>query len=132
MPNWKEIAPKRAANARHALELLVNTADPKRGYDVPPDDARAMLQGLVEALARVLEAYKRQADVDVTLAPDLRPTDGSPPPPTQDGAATLLPSDTVIDRRAIARLCQTIPRADLPAWAALLTSRICEEAEGLR
>lgn len=127
MPNWHKVTTTRAAAAAKALELLVNTADPKRGYDVDQAQALAMLDALEEKLDAVRRAYRDKAGI--AIDPDRTRIEAAAP------ITLARPSSTpsaLEEPRAVPAFVQAIAAADLPTWILHLTNRLIDLAEELR
>ncbi len=128
MTDWRKNAPKRAANATKALELVAKTAS--KAYDVRPIEAAKMIRGLEDALAAVRSAY----------APRLGGIDSgeADPPPSFTRAPATPPAPRPAPLRKAPHILQigtfvdSLPFEQLPSYLTHIANRLCEAAEAVR
>ncbi len=120
MTDWRKNAPKRAANARKALELVAKTAS--KAYDVPPEEAREMLRGLEDSLEIVRSAYEpRLVGLDIGGRAEAAPR-AEPPPAPRPAPLSKAPHI-----HQIGTFVDAIPADQLGSWLTHIGNRLSEE-----
>ncbi len=124
MTDWRKNAPKRAANARKALELVAKTAS--KSYDVPPEEAAELIRGLEAALDAVRSAYEPHlGGLDIGGRAEAAPRAEPPPAPR---AAPLSRSVHILQ---IGAFVDALPMEHLPSYLTHIGNRLSEAAEAL-
>ncbi len=118
MTDWRKNAPKRAANATKALELVAKTAS--KAYDVPPEEAWEMIRGLEAALEGVRSAYDARIGGLAMGGAHERPAPPAPRPAPLSAAPHILAVGAYVD---------AIPAELLHSYLTHIANRLSEAAE---